>query len=130
MGGRVGAWAGAATSKTSDPSVAFRWEVTRGDPDIAIGVNQEALPQAVRLVGGGLQDLMAEGAGLGLGGVRVVTIEPKLHAHPAQGAVACVAQQGIAVIGVVTMEHPLLAAVGQHREVRIAVDHRDAEHIL
>ena len=98
-------------------------------PHVTVTVQDVGLAQAVRLVAGGLEHLVAVLQGRGAGQIRIDVVDAQLEAAATQGRNPRPRQQRMRVIGVIGVHHPLVLTVAQYGQVGICVDDRQAEHV-
>src|SRR3990172_8982516 len=99
-------------------------------PDVTVRVFQPSLTPAVGLIGGGRQD---DRAGLLRPydrGVRVHFEQPQLGAQAAPALAAQPLAPGMALVGVVGVEHEVQLAQPEGREIGVPVAHLGAEYVV
>ena len=107
----------------------FEVEGTVDRPEVAVRIEDEDLPHAVRLVHGPGEDRVPAFAGRRLGPIGVRVVQPELRPDPPRIVGREAAVERMVAIRVVGVEHPLRRAAAKHREVRIGVDRLDPEHL-
>jgi hypothetical protein len=103
--------------------------VNIGDPNVPVGVADIDLSQTVTFVGSGGQDLEAKAACGGPGGVWIATVKSDFKPSAAWMGKANGIEHGMAVVGVVSMDHPLCSGEGTYGEVGIRVDNSGAKNL-
>ena len=81
--------------------------MNRGDPGIAVRVENDAFTKPMGFVEAAGQHAKAMGAGPGFGQIRVNSITAQLNADTATGALGQKAMERVMAVGVVMVEHEI-----------------------